>query len=130
MRDYVHGIFNVEKCVRYLRSIGVEVTPEMEQGWLDTQKTDRFLRSMKGVAAEGWDWTCKEGHITYIEAKRGRRRKGAVDVRCHCGLPLIGGRVRWVRLRDGTVQDWRPRSDRWRALDDPNYQPEIPTLGD
>ena len=117
--EYVHGTFNVEKCVRYLRSVGVEISAEMEASWMDAQKADRFLRSMKGVAAEGYVVRCRNGHTHYMERRRGQRRKGDPDAKCECGALLVGFSARWVRLRDGTVKDYRHPSERWKPLDSP-----------
>jgi hypothetical protein len=116
-----HGVFNAEKCVRYLRLIGVDIPDNVAEQWLDAQAAHRFSRSMKAKAAEGWDWWCTKGHRNYIESRRGRIRRDRVSgdrAKClRCGAPLVGGRARWYRTRDGALLDRRPVAERWRPID-------------
>lgn len=132
-----HGVFNAEKCIRYLRWIGVEIDDKTAAEWLDMQKLHRFLASMKRTAAQGWDWWCDNGHQIYVEHRRGQRRASRFrswERRCEvCGAEFRSGKARWYELRDGSIRDLRPKDERWKALDwqppplgnDPPSMPEI-----
>ena len=117
MSVFVHGAFNVEKCVAYLRSVGVEISDVQAQEWRDAERTERFCRSMKRTAREGADYWCENGHQRYEERRKGqRKRKG--EWRCaECGARFNRYRLRWTESSDGTVKDYRPRDERWKPLD-------------
>jgi hypothetical protein len=116
---WVHGIFNVAKCITYLRSIGVEIDDATAASWGDSEKSHRFLSSMKRTAAEGWDWWCKNHHLNYREWRIGKRRtrRDRSDVCSVCQSPLVVGQVRWRETRDGTFKDYRPEAERWKPRD-------------
>lgn len=121
-----HGMFNAEKCIRYLRWVGVEVSDEMAQQWLDAQSAHRFLTSMKGAARRGADMWCENGHQVYVEHRRGQRTKKFHQTPpcAVCGARFAVWSLRFVEARDGSIRDYRPKDERWKALD---WQP--PPLG-
>jgi hypothetical protein len=121
---------NVQKCVDYLTQIGVTLDQTTVAQWFDAQRAHRFCRGMKSPIASGWDWWCVNEHHLYVET-RGRRsqKKGGMDECRECGRGFVHGVRRWTRLRDGAVRDSRPEEDRWRALDDPFYEPPRLMLG-
>lgn len=110
------GMLNAEKCVKYLRGIGVEIDDATAESWLDIQATHRFLRSEKAWWRRVDHWSCRCGAMQgYSEGGRGRMRlkkeKGApprkrsICEECKtgfCAMSLV-----FVVLRDGTVKDGR-----------------------
>lgn len=125
MSVYVHGIFNAKKCITYLRSIGAEISDELAQSFLDAENVHRFCKSMKRPQREAWLWECRSGHYTLIVRKRGQRRTKnnlgdtSKEPKCaECGGALVSGRTWWVETRDGVLKDYRPKDERWRALED------------
>lgn len=128
---YVHGIFNVKKCAAYLRGVGVEIDDATEAQWTDAQAAHRYLKKMGRMAREGWDWKCANGHFTYIEHHRGQRRKKRRKPETVCGVckkPLIHGTIRFYVTLDGRVHDYRPLAWRWRPLDAPYTDGDIPGI--
>ncbi len=57
------GMLNAEKCVIYLRGIGVDIDDATADSWLDTQGVHRFLRSQKGSWRRGEAWSCGCGEL-------------------------------------------------------------------
>lgn len=115
MRDYVHGTFNAAKCVRYLRSIGVEISEELAAEWGDAERADRAIRR---IVARGVELTCTAGHTIYVERK-GRSRKGGPKVCPRCGAHWRQTSSRWLERGDGLITDLRHRSERWKDLKAP-----------
>jgi hypothetical protein len=109
------GIINAEKCITYLRGIGVEIDDSTADSWLDVQGTHRFLRSEKASWRRVELWYCSCGAMEgYGESGRGRmrvkREKGEVrkPARCEsCGTGWRSMSTVFVVLRDGTVRDYR-----------------------
>lgn len=69
------GMINAEKCVRYLRAIGVEIEDKTADSWLDTQATFRFLKSERAPWRSVQEWSCRCGEMRgHTERGRGRMR--------------------------------------------------------
>lgn len=109
------GMLNAEKCVKYLRGIGVEIDDKTADSWLDVQATYRFLKSERSAWRRVQHWSCRCGAMEgFAESGRGRMRlkrdktvprKRAVCESCGTGWAHMT-LVFYVR-RDGTVQDYR-----------------------
>lgn len=113
-----HGAFNAEKCIQYLRWVGVEIDDKTAAGWIDAQSAHRFLASMKGCQRRGADIWCKNGHQVYVETRRGQRKPTREAKPCDvCGAPFTHWAIRFTEARDGSIRDYRPKEDRWKALD-------------
>jgi hypothetical protein len=126
-RKYVGGEFNAEKCIAYLRGIGVEIDDATGDSWLTTQAVHRFLRRMKRPALVFWRWTCECGEMEgfSVRGERAPRPRGANGREPSlCGACGTGfrGSMRWYEVtRDGTERDFRPKLERfspfdWRSL--------------
>lgn len=114
------GTINAEKCVIYLRGIGVEVDDATADSWLDIQATHRFLRSEKAIwrqinvhhcqcgAMEGFSETGR-GRLRLKRDKSEPPRKPAKCEECGTGFRSMS-RVVTV-ARDGTVKDYRRGAD-------------------
>ena len=109
---------NVEKCIDYLRSVGVEVSDELAQSWRDTEQVDRLCEHMKKPGQTAYLWQCAKGHLSLHVRKRGAHRKGSGDKCAKCGARLVRGRLWWIITVDGTLKDYRPKDERWRQLED------------
>lgn len=113
------GIINAEKCIIYLRGIGVEIDDTTADEWLDTQATHRFLKSERAIWRSVYRWSCNCGAMLgWQERGRGRRRlKGEknqprITVRCEsCGTGFIVASLVFAVRRDGTVEDYRRGAD-------------------
>lgn len=113
------GIMNAEKCIAYLRGIGVEIDDTTADSWLDTQATHRFLKSERTIWRRCELWTCRCGAMQgFRETGRGRKRhkreKGAArkPARCEeCGTGFCRSQLLFSVRRDGTVQDYRDGVD-------------------
>jgi hypothetical protein len=109
------GMLNAEKCVAYLRGVGVEIDDKTADSWLDAQATHRFLRSEKTVWRRVELWCCRCGEMRgHRETGRGRmrlkREKGTQQkpARCEeCGTGWISMHLVFCVCRDGTVKDYR-----------------------
>lgn len=110
--------WNVKNCVAFLKSIGVEVSPEAEQSWLDTEKVDRLCVHMKKAGKTAYLWECANGHSTLRVRVRGARRMKVGDGCAECEAALTSGQLWWVVTVDGTLRDYRPQDERWRQLED------------
>lgn len=109
------GTINAEKCVIYLRGIGVEIDDATADSWLDIQATHRFLRSEKTVWRQIDVWHCRCGAMEgFSESGRGRmrlkrdkteQRKPAKCEECGGGFTTRSTVVSIAR--DGTVKDYR-----------------------
>lgn len=120
-----HGIFNVAKCVEYLRFVGVEVSDDTAAEWGRSEHVTRFLASTRRPARSGLDMGCRNGHQWYGETERGRRSKArdAANRKATtcptCGSAANWLTTRWTEARDGSFKDYRPRSERWKPRDQP-----------
>ena len=114
------GTINAEKCIIYLRGIGVEIDDSMADSWLDIQGTHRFLKSEKAVWRSVWVWRCRCGGMTgHQEKGRGRMRRKRekseqrpAPICEECGTGFVGAWRVFDVLRDGTVRDYRDGVDR------------------
>lgn len=121
---YVHGIFNAEKCVAYLRGIGVEIDDATADEWLDTQGVFRFIRSEGTPWRTGWAHHCmcgaKEG---FSENGRGskwarwwKRQPRKKSEPCEkCGGHFMSRHRLYDVTRGGSYKDWR-RGERWQPI--------------
>ena len=113
---------NVTNCVKYLRSVNVVVTAEDEQSWRDAEGVNRWLGREKHTALQGARMWCGGGHhwTGVFLRKRNTKKQDAVnEVTATC--PDCGGLAEvintlWTEARDGTVDDCRPKSERWQPL--------------
>ena len=109
------GMLNAEKCIKYLRGIGVEIDDATADSWLDIQGMHRFLKSEKAVWRQVTEWRCRCGAMRgFSEEGRGRKRlpraseRPAKPARCEdCQTGFITGSLKFYVCRDGTVQDYR-----------------------
>lgn len=111
------GMLNAEKCVRYLRGIGVELDDATADAWLDTQAAHRFFKSERAIWRRVERWSCSCGEMWgYGESGRGRKRlpKEVLDrirgkrPKCEaCGGGLTVMHLVFYVRRDGTVNDFR-----------------------
>lgn len=112
------GMLNAEKCVRYLRGIGVEIDDATADAWLDTQATHRFLKSERAVWRQVQLWRCRCGAMMgYSESGRGRRRVKREDqprkrpICEECQTTFVAASLVFVVRRDGSVLDYRQGVD-------------------
>lgn len=127
------GTINVEKCIKYLRGIGVDVDDATGDSWLTTQSVHRFLRRMKGPVLVFWVHHCSCGEMEGISVDgekarrwRNKRQREAGEespTRCeNCGTGLGASMSRMYEVaRDGTERDFRSPEDRvipfdWREF--------------
>lgn len=135
-RQFFAGTFNVDKCVGYLRSVGVEISDETALSWADSERVTRYLRRLRRRATEGADMWCPKGHAWYGEFDRGRRCKSrdAANDRAAtcptCGVRASVWQLRWSEARDGTFKDYRDRDDRWKPRDAPHPLAPPPGIDD
>lgn len=110
---------SVERCVRYLREIGADVSEAQVAQWRDAENVSRFLKSTRHVASSGYEYRCPQGHSWFREvARRARRKtKDAAGTCPECGDMACIVATRFQRLRDGSIRDFRPMSERWRPID-------------
>jgi hypothetical protein len=106
------GAINAEKCIAYLRAIGVEIDGPTADSWLDIQGTHRFLRSERTAWRNVQRWSCKCGAMMgYAETGRGRMRIKREPRKVHrceeCGTGWVAMSVVFFVRRDGSVQDYR-----------------------
>lgn len=110
---------NAEKCIKYLRGIGVEIDDATADAWMDVQATHRFLASEKSVQKTVGVVMCQAcGWSTETVHTRGsRRKKQPTQWACpDCGDHLWHWRALYVVCRDGSVKDYRDKEDRWRGV--------------
>ena len=112
------GVINAEKCIKYLRGIGVELDDATGDSWLDAQAVHRFLRRMKRPVLTFRRHFCRCGEMEGLsvvgeKARRWvkRRQLEARDeppAKCEsCGTGFCGW-CRWYEIaRDGTERDYR-----------------------
>lgn len=109
------GMLNAEKCIIYLRGIGVEVDDATAAAWLDTQGAYRFLRSEKTLWRRVEGWHCQCGEMEgFAERGPGRQRlkRDKESLRsppkCEaCGSGFVSMSLIFSVRRDGTVVDYR-----------------------
>lgn len=108
------GMLNAEKCVIYLRGIGVEIDDATADAWLDTQAAHRFFKSERAAWRTVQEWTCRCGAMRgHLEKGRGRMRlkrdsKPKKPARCEaCGTSWVCMTLKFYVRRDGTVMDYR-----------------------
>lgn len=118
-RQYA-GVINAEKCIIYLRGIGVEIDDATADQWLDTQGAHRFLKSERAKWREVREHFCRCGAMRgFSETGRGRmrikREKGAPPRKpaiCEeCGSEWAGSSLVFYVRRDGTIKDYRSGVD-------------------
>lgn len=122
------GMLNAEKCVVYLRGIGVDVDDATAESWLDTQAVHRLLRSQKASWRRVERWFCRCGEMSgYCETGRGRhkdqrdfekeskakaKKKERKPQRCEsCGSGFVCMTLVFDVARDGSVRDRRSGVD-------------------
>lgn len=121
--DWQIGGINAEKCIAYLRGIGVEIDDQTADSWLDVQGTHRFLQSEKRPQITIQRHTCGCGIMEGFSLKRRgqrtkRRRDGQEPPRCEeCGTGFIVSILWYIVNRDGSIEDWRPAGDRFAPFD-------------
>lgn len=114
------GMLNAEKCIIYLRGIGVEIDDSTADTWLDIQGTYRFLRSERTWWRRVDVWSCRCGEMQgYTDRGRGRKRskrekdpaprKPAICESCGTGFGAMS--LVFAVRRDGTVEDHRRGAD-------------------
>lgn len=117
---------NAEKCIVYLRGIGVEIDDRTAESWMDIQATHRFLASEKNIMRERRIYACRCGEMVGAAdvwnrpfTKRNKRpQSDAPSATCeHCESSWSGYRVEFYVCRDGSVLDMRSASERVVPLD-------------
>lgn len=116
---------NAEKCVKYLRGIGVEIDDATADSWLDTQAVHRFMASEKRSDVSGQLYTCRCGAMQgFAETSRRRKRKKK-DTEDHtpavceeCGTSWMTITLLYTVARDGSMRDYRRKDERWKPLAD------------
>ena len=111
------GMLNAEKCVIYLRGVGVEIDDATADAWLDTQAAHRFFQSERKPWRRVEEWSCRCGEMRGLaERGPGRMRMSKAHVaelrrekaRCDsCGTGWCSMHMVFYVRRDGTVQDYR-----------------------
>jgi hypothetical protein len=127
---------NAEKCVRYLRGIGVEIDDATAESWLDTQAVHRMLAKMARENTIVNKWMCKcgemEGFTMTVKGRtlRPKKRKNSestgpsVCESCHTSWVCM---VRVFSVRnDGLYEDYRAASERWQPIE--TFAKEIMSL--
>lgn len=126
MRYRCASLINAEKCIAYLRKIGVEVDDKMGDGWLDTERVDRFLKRMKSPSLIVERWTCKCGEMEgfRLRGSKAPRPKPSVNenprkpATCEeCGSRFCVMHTWYKVARDGTETDYRPEMERFSPFD-------------
>lgn len=123
MRHVYAGIINAEKCIAYLRMIGVELDDATADGWLDSQAVHRFLKRMKGRALTVERWTCACGEMEgfSLHGEKAPRRKPKTRQKpntCEeCGGRFTHSQTWYSVARDGTEKDHRPEMERFSPFD-------------
>lgn len=127
-QPYIYA--SVKNCIAHLRRLGCEIDAALEQRLSDEAKVHHLLAvQMRQSVRVGWDWRCQKcGHEWTRVHKRGSRRgrmKGALPAEgCpECGSRYLSGRRRFDERRDGTTDDYRPKSERWQPLDPTPTEP-------
>lgn len=113
------GIINAEKCIIYLRGIGVEIDDATADSWLDVQATHRFLKSERATWRRVNLHHCRCGAMEgFSESGRGRmrlKREKNVKRKRHiceeCGTSFVSSSLVFYVRRDGTVVDYRRGAD-------------------
>lgn len=112
---------NAEKCIAYLRGIGIDISDEDADAWLDTQAVHRLLNGMKRARYQ-FRWTsCKCGCLGYFYVvERGKRvktrRVTKDDDSAFCAVckrfANVSDRLMYIVCVDGTERDYRDGPDR------------------
>lgn len=114
------GAINAEKCIIYLRGIGVEIDDATADAWLDTQAAYRFLRSERAWVRRVRLHCCRCGEMQgYTETGRKAvkppklpKDRPRTAPKCEsCGTGFIGWRLLFAVRRDGSVEDHRRGAD-------------------
>lgn len=113
------GTINAEKCIIYLRGIGVDIDDTTADAWLDTQATHRFLKSERSIWRRCYVWNCRCGEMEgFSESGRGRHRlkhdkkEPRIPAKCEsCGTGFVSSWLVFAVRRDGTVLDRRQGVD-------------------
>jgi hypothetical protein len=112
------GMLNAEKCVIYLRGIGVEIDDTTADSWLSTQGAYRFLKSERAAWRKVHEWSCQCGAMRgFAESGRGRMRLPKEDrpkkrqVCESCGTGFVCMSLVFYVRRDGSVKDYRSGVD-------------------
>ncbi len=110
------GMLNAEKCVKYLRGIGVEIEDATAESWLDVQAAHRFLKSERSIWRRGEVWRCRCGEMEgFRETGRGRHRvkrdkptEPRKPNRCEsCGTGFVSMSTVFAVTRGGSLRDYR-----------------------
>jgi len=120
------GAINVEKCIAYLRGVGVEIDDRTGDSWLDAQAAHRLIgrieRKFTKVVA---DVVCVSCCACGDEIGNFTRRASArsTDARVHYTCGECGSRALSFRLvaqvrADQTIKDFRDRADQWVPVAD------------
>lgn len=121
------GMLNAEKCVAYLRGIGVEVDDATADGWLDAQAAYRFLKSERRVVRRVQAWFCSCGAMEgftdtgpgrWRERDKQKRKEDEVEEQTihicdKCQTGFCNSSLLFTVARDGTVIDYR-RETGWK----------------
>lgn len=123
---FVSGNLNAEKCIAYLRGIGVEIDDATAESWLDAQGVFRFLKSEETPWRTGWLHSCSCGEMHgFSEKGRGskwarwwkKRKKRGKAAKCEsCGTGFCGQSRLYDVLRGGGYRDFRKQDDRWQPI--------------
>lgn len=114
---------NVRHCVDYLRSIGVELSDETVNSWDTTERVHRYLRQIRKPVRVGKRFGCSAGHSWDGVLKQNARSKADKQANKDAGTcPECGNSawritLMWTEAHDGTVIDYRPKSERWRPME-------------
>ena len=107
---------NAEKCIAYLRGIGVDVPDEMADSWLDTQGVHRFLKSEEASKYLFYEMQCRCGELTGLSVvKSGRKAKTRTVTQddkeyfCdECQSYINSTQILVYEVnRNGSTRDWR-----------------------
>lgn len=108
---------NVEKCVQFLRSVGVEVSPEQERAWMEAQKRHRSMEQTRRTKRRASLYECSNGHHVVRVRNRGQRRNSPHGAFCQiCGGNWRSMLLLWTEANDGTITDYRLGDERGEPL--------------
>jgi hypothetical protein len=121
---------NAEKCIAYLRGIGVQISDDTADEWLDTQGVHRLLSTMRRSNLSFYEMSCRCGALRYeFVRERGKKVKTRTVTKdddsafCKACETFVGALtvLLYVVRVDGSELDYRSGVNRiapypWREM--------------
>jgi len=104
---WVHGVFNAQKCAKYLRSIGVELLPSEVRRWRDQELVHRGNRR-RVRRCEAFE--CGSCRARWEVTARRKNKKP----RCpHCGGAPTQMWLLWMEFGSGERREYQADAAGW-----------------